>query len=130
MIMDSKIVQLDEAVTRLGLTRTEAIAILQALEKNVDILPQKTSIISDTNLEQRVFDLIKVFLIEEQLFQEGKDVVNFETTLDSLGLDENDCLDISDMIQDEFSVAVYDFIGEWKTLGDIVTAVCKLIKKE
>ena len=128
--MDSKIVQLDEAVTRLGLTRTEAIAILQALEKNVDILPQKTSIISDTNLEQRVFDLIKVFLIEEQLFQEGKDVVNFETTLDSLGLDENDCLDISDMIQDEFSVAVYDFIGEWKTLGDIVTAVCKLIKKE
>ena len=130
MIMESKIVQLDEAVTRLGLTRAEAIAILQTLEKNVDILPQKTSIISDTNLEQRVFDLIKVFLIEEQLFQEGKDVVNFETTLDSLGLDENDCLDISDMIQDEFSVAVYDFIGEWKTLGDIVTAVCKLIKKE
>lgn len=130
MIMDSKIVQLDEAVTRLGLTRAEAIAILQTLEKNVDILPQKTSIISDTNLEQRVFDLIKVFLIEEQLFQEGKDVVNFETTLDSLGLDENDCLDISDMIQDEFSVAAYDFIDEWKTLGDIVTAVCKLIKKE
>lgn len=128
--MDSKIVQLDEAVTRLGLTRAEAIAILQTLEKNVDILPQKTSIISDTNLEQRVFDLIKVFLIEEQLFQEGKDVVNFETTLDSLGLDENDCLDISDMIQDEFSVAVYDFIDEWKTVGDIVTAVCKLIKKE
>lgn len=128
--MDSKIVQLDEAVTRLGLTRTEAIAILQALEKNVDILPQKTSIISDINLEQRVFDLIKVFLIEEQFFQEGKDVVNFETTLDSLGLDENDCLDISDMIQDEFSVAAYDFIDEWKTLGDIVTAVCKLIKKE
>ena len=128
--MDSKIVQLDEAVTRLGLTRAEAIAILQTLEKNVDILPQKTSIISDTNLEQRVFDLIKVFLIEEQLFQEGKDVVNFETTLDSLGLDENDCLDISDMIQDEFSVAAYDFIDEWKTLGDIVTAVCKLIKKE
>jgi acyl carrier protein len=130
MIMESKIVQLDEAVTRLGLTRAEAIAILQTLEKNVDILPQKTSIISDTNLEQRVFDLIKVFLIEEQLFQEGKDVVNFETTLDSLGLDENDCLDISDMIQDEFSVAAYDFIDEWKTLGDIVTAVCKLIKKE
>ena len=130
MIMESKIVQLDEAVTRLGLTRAEAIAILQTLERNVDILPQKTSIISDANLEQRVFDLIKVFLIEEQLFQEGKDVVNFETTLDSLGLDENDCLDISDMIQDEFSVAVYDFIGEWKTLGDIVTAVCKLIKKE
>ena len=128
--MESKIVQLDEAVTRLGLTRAEAIAILQTLERNVDILPQKTSIISDANLEQRVFDLIKVFLIEEQLFQEGKDVVNFETTLDSLGLDENDCLDISDMIQDEFSVAVYDFIGEWKTLGDIVTAVCKLIKKE
>ena len=128
--MDSKIVQLDEAVTRLGLTRTEAIAILQALEKNVDILPQKTSIISDINLEQRVFDLIKVFLIEEQFFQEGKDVVNFETTLDSLGLDENDCLDISDMIQDEFSVAAYDFIDEWKSLGDIVTAVCKLIKKE
>ena len=130
MIMESKIVQLDEAVTRLGLTRAEAIAILQTLEKNVDILPQKTSIISDTNLEQRVFDLIKVFLIEEQLFQEGKDVVNFETTLDSLGLDENDCLDISDMIQDEFSVAAHDFIDEWKTLGDIVTAVCKLIKKE
>ena len=69
-----------------------------------------------------VFEKIRAIICDQ--FDIDEDDISMDSTLDDLGLDSIDAVDLADNIEDEFDVEIPDEeLEKFKTVGDVVNFI-------